>query len=554
LTSSRRGASGVAGRELLIRGALLYDGTGAPPFRADVALSGGRIEAIGVRLPRTDGTRVLDAGGLALAPGFIDLHSHSDFTFPAFPASPQQVCQGVTSELIGHCGDTPAPLAIDAERRQQLIDYERGAGPDLDWNWSTFAEYLDVLDAARPAVNCLPLVGHTPLRVMAMGMTDRRPRGPELDLMRAGLREALRAGAWGMSTGLSYAPGQWAHTDEIVAIGAPLGEVGALYASHIRNESDELLAAVAEALDIGRQLGIPVQVSHLKAAGQRNFGRTREALALIEEARRRGVRATCDMYPYEAGSTYLSQLFPPWVFEGGVERMLQRLPSMDVRRRIRHDIETGLPGWGNLLNAAGSWDRVLINGTVEPAAGWAHGRYISDLAAESGRDGLDVTCDLLLADRGATTMAIFMLSMEDVREVLSSPLSGVGSDLYAVTGPDVANHPRCAGSFARLLAWARDGLVPLEEAVRKMTSLPATTIGVADRGRVAEGFVADLVLFDPTTVMDRATWQQPAAPATGVEHVLIGGQFAVEQARPADLHLGRVLRRPQVDASSGPVP
>jgi N-acyl-D-aspartate/D-glutamate deacylase len=285
-------------------------------------------------------------------------------------------------------------------------------------------------------------------------------------------------------------------------------------------------------------------VSHLKAAGRRNFGRTREALGLIEEARVRGQRATCDMYPYEAGSTYLSQLFPPWAFDGGVERLLERLPSPDVRGRIRHDIEQGLPGWGNLLNAAGGWDRVLINGTVEPAARWAQGRYVSDLAAETGRDGLDVTCDLLLSDRGATTMAIFMLSMDDVREVLASPLSGVGSDLYAVTGPAVANHPRCAGSFARMLAWARDGLVPLEEAVRKMTSLPASTIGVSDRGRVAAGLVADLVLFDPGTVLDRATWQEPAALASGVEHVLLAGEFAIAAGRPVNLRLGRVLRRP----------
>ncbi len=538
-------AAMLAGRDLLIRGATVYDGTGGPPVRADVLVSGGRIRAVGPRLSPPEGSRVLDAGGLALSPGFIDLHSHSDFTFPAFPDSPQQVSQGVTSELIGHCGDTPAPLSVEPERRRQLIDYERGAGPDLDWNWTSFGEYLDVLDAARPAVNCFPLVGHTPLRMMAMGMTDRRPRPAELDAMRAGLREALHAGAWGMSTGLSYAPGQWAHTDEIVAVGQPLAEARALYASHIRNESDEVVKAVAEALDIGRQLGIPVEVSHLKAAGRRNFGQTRVALGLIAEARAAGLRATCDMYPYEAGSTYLSQLFPPWMFDGGVERLLERLPSADVRKRIRHDIENGLPGWGNLLNAAGSWDRVLVNGTVEPAARFARGRYISDIAAEQGRDGLDVTCELLLADRGATTMAIFMMSMDDVREVLASPLSGVGSDLYAVTGPEVANHPRCAGSFARLLAWSREGLLPLEEAVRKLTTLPAATIGIADRGRVAPGLVADLVLFDPATVADRATWEQPAALAAGVEHVLIGGGFAVESGRPANLGLGRVIRRPR---------
>ena len=530
--------------DVLIRGGMVIDGTGAPGTRADVGVQAGIIAAVGPDLAPTEGRLVVDAGGLVVAPGFIDLHSHSDFTFPAFPGSPGQVSQGVTSELVGHCGDTPAPLSADPGRRQQLIDYVHGLGPDLDWRWTTFEDYLEVLDASRPSVNCFPLVGHNTLRIAAMGMSDAPPTHEELAEMESGVRQALAAGAWGMSTGLSYAPGQWASTEEIVAVGGPLRAADALYASHIRNESDELLAAVEEALSIGERLGVRVEVSHLKAAGQRNFGETGRALNAIDAARRRGVQATCDMYPYEAGSTFLSQVFPPWVFEGGVERMLERIRSSDVRRRIAQDIEHGIPAWGNLLRAAGGWDKVLVNGTFEPSAAYARGRSIAHLAAETGRDGLDVTCDLLLADRGATTMNIFVLSLSHVRDVLGSPFSGVGSDLYGVTGPAVANHPRCCGSFARLLAWSREGLFPLEEAVRKITSLPARTIGIADRGRVAPGLVADLAVFDAATVRDRATWQDPAAPATGIEHVFIGGTRAVAAGRLVDLHLGRVLRRP----------
>ena len=528
---------------MLIRGGTIYDGSGGPGRRADVEIRGGRIAAVGPDLHATEGVPVVDAGGLAVAPGFIDLHSHSDFTFPSFPASPGQVSQGVTSELVGQCGDTPAPLAGDPELRQEFLQYELGFGPDLDWSWRTTAEYLDVLDAARPAVNCLPLVGHNALRMLALGMAERPPRPTELEVMRAALREGLAAGAWGMSTGLSYAPGSWAATDDIVAVAAPLAETGALYVSHIRNESDGLLGAVAEAISIGERVGVPVEVSHLKAAGRPNFGRTRDALAMISEARARGVRAGCDMYPYEAGSTLLSMLLPPWVFDGGVDELLARLRSDDMRRRIRRDIQDGLPSWEILLHAAGGWDGVLVNGVVEPGAEWARGRFISDLSTESGRDGLDVTLDLLLADRGATTMAIFMMSLDDVREVLASPISGVGSDVYGVTGPAVANHPRCYGSFARLLAWSREGFLPLEETIRKLTSLPADHIGLADRGRIRSGLVADLVVFDPAAVADQATWQAPAAVAVGVEHVLIGGQFAVKGGRIADLRLGRVLRR-----------
>lgn len=509
-------------------------------------VDGGRISAVGPGLAAADGTEVVDVGGLVVAPGFIDLHSHSDFTFPEYPGSTGQVTQGVTSELIGHCGSSPAPVATDPARRQALIEYDLGVAPTLRYRWHSFAEYLAALDEARPAVNCLPLVGHNALRIAAMGMADRTPTPDEIATMQAGVREALQAGAWGMSTGLSYAPGQWASRDEVVGVARPLAEgpAPALYASHIRNESDELIAAVTEALSIGAELGVPVEVSHLKAAGVRNFGKTRDALGLIAEARAAGRRAGADMYPYEAGSTYLSQLFPPWVFDGGIEVMLERLRSTDVRRRIRHDIETGLPAWGNLLRAAGSWDRILVNGTVEPGARWARDRYVSDLAAERGVDGLDLACHLIVADRGATTMAIFMMSIDDVRDVIASPLAGVGSDLFAVTGPDAANHPRCHGSFARVLGpWVRDGLLTLEEAVRKMTSGAADIIGLADRGRVAPGLVGDLAAFDPSAVTDRATWSEPGRRATGVEHVLIGGRFAVRGGRVESARLGRVVRR-----------
>ena len=529
--------------DLLLRGGDVVDGTGAKRRRADVGVVGDLITAVRPDLPVASAGRVVDVGGLVVTPGFIDLHSHSDFTFTTFPESPGQVTQGVTSELSGNCGYSPAPLSASSELAAAWEDVAHGIAPGLEYRWRSFAEWLAAVDAARPSVNCLPLVGHSTLRVCAMGMKERAPDRTEIEAMQAGLREALSSGAWGMSTGLSYAPGQWAETGEIIKVGRPLADVDAIYVSHIRNESDEVIPAVEEALEIARALGVRVEVSHLKAAGVRNYGRTEQALGLISEARARGVRATCDMYPYEAGSAPLSALLPPWVFEGGIERMLERLRSDDVRRAIRHDIAEGIRGWGNLLRAAGGWDRVLVNGTTEPEAAWANGRFVSQLTEQTGRDGLDTACDLIIQDRGATTMAIFMMSMDDVRGVLASPIAGVGSDLYAVVSAETANHPRCSGSFARMLAWSREGLVPLEEAVRKMTSLAADTIGLTDRGRVQPGLVADLVAFDPATVADRATWQEPARLATGVEHVLLGGRFAVQQGRPVNLRLGGVLRR-----------
>jgi N-acyl-D-amino-acid deacylase len=420
----------------------------------------------------------------------------------------------------------------------------------LPWSWQSFGEFLDRLDAARPAVNVVPLVGHGPLRIAAMGMDARRPTAAELAAMRAGLAEALAAGAWGLSTGLVYPPGVFADRDELLEIGRELQRAEALYDSHIRNEGDELLEAVDEALAIGERLGIRVQVSHLKATGRRNVGRVGAAIERLEAARARGVRAHCDVYPYTAGSTFLHQVLPPWVKDGGTERMLERLRAEEHRRRIRRELETGLPGWSYHLEA-GDWHNILIASVIAPELRWAEGRRVSELAAQAGADPLDFTLDLLLRDRGATVMVIFLMDEADVRTVLRYRAAGIGSDQLGVTSAEARVHPRAYGTFARVLGWAaRDaGLLPLEEAVRRMTGLPAEILGLADRGRVAPGAVADLVLFDPATVRDAATYEAPTRRARGVEYVLVGGHFAIDRGEARDLRRGRVLRRAARGAS-----
>jgi N-acyl-D-amino-acid deacylase len=528
---------------LLIRGATVVDGSGAASRQADVAVAEGRIVALDDAA--VGGARVIDAGGLVLAPGFIDLHSHADLTLPAFPGAINSLSQGVTTEVVGNCGFSPAPMSEHPERATILQSSAGGLGPDLDWTWHTFKEFLSRLDASHPAVNVAPLVGHGSLRIAAMGMDNRPPSPAELDAMRTNLRAALAAGAWGMSSGLVYPPGAYTATDELVALAAELPSRQALYASHIRNEADALPEAVAEALAIGERSGARVQVSHLKAAGRANHGRVIEAVQLIDAARQRGVDVHCDVYPYEAGSTVLSQVLPPWMHEGGTAAMLERLAAPGVRDRLRHEIQHGLPGWGNQGGNAG-WHNIMVSRVVNPALAWAEGRTIADLASQATQDPLDFVADLLIRDHGGTVMIIFLMDLADVRVALAYAYAAIGSDQLGVTSDTARTHPRAYGTFVRILGWGvRDAqLFSLEQAVHKMTGLAADIVGVRDRGRVQPGLVADLVLFDPLAIRDEATYEHPTRPARGVEYVLVGGEIAVERGEVVRRDLGQVLRKP----------
>lgn len=518
---------------------MVYDGTGAPAAQRDVAVRGDRIVPLDANAPST----IIDAGGLALAPGFIDMHSHADHTLPAFPRATNSIAQGVTTEVVGLCGFSVAPVSSVKEPAQQLHDLAHGFGPDLDWSWRSFGEFLDRLDSARAAVNVVPLVGHHAVRIQAMGMADRAPTPAEMEAMRGALGEALDSGAWGMSTGLIYAPGSFATTDELVELGRELARVDGMYVSHLRDESDHLPQAIDEAIHIGEVCGIRAQISHLKITARRNAGKISAAIQHLDDARQRGVRAHADVYPYTAGSTYLHQLLPGWVKVGGLGEMLERLRSDDVRQRIRHDLQQD-GTWPNQLSAAGGWHNILVASVQNPARRHAEGRRIADVARERSVDPLAYTLDLLLDDRGATTMVVFHMDESDVRTALRWQWSAVGSDQLGVTSPSARVHPRAYGTFARVLGWGvREAqLFPLEQAVYKMTGLPAQILGLRDRGRIAEGAIADLVLFDPATVADAASYEDPTRPPIGIHHVFVGGELAVEHGTPVRLDLGRVIR------------
>lgn len=529
---------------LLLRGGTVLDGSGAPAFRANVAIEGSRIAAIGPRASET-ATRVIDADGLMVAPGFIDMHSHADFTLPAYPGALNSLGQGVTTEVIGNCGYSPAPVSADLRRAADQVAACHGLGPDLDWSWRSFREYLGTLGRARPAVNCVPLVGHGMLRLAVVGADDRAATDAELDEMRAQLADALAAGAWGMSTGLVYPPGSYAATDEIVRVGAALQLVDGIYASHVRDETDGVTDALAEAVSIGRQLGVRVQVSHLKTAGRSNHGRAGEALAVLGEARAAGLRVTQDAYPYLAGSTLLTQLLPPWVHDGGTDELVKRLDSAEIRARIVSDIADGLPGWPNYFESTGGPGSIQIAAVAHPSLTHFEGLSLAEAAALTGRDPLTVVFDTLVADHGATTMILTLMGEADVDAILDDPATAIGSDQLGVTSPSARVHPRAYGTFVRILGrHVRErGRLDLATAIHRMTGLPSRILGLTDRGRLAPGYVADLVVFDPATVADGSTYAAPTAPPRGIEAVLIGGGFAIDRGRAVDVGRGEVIRR-----------
>jgi N-acyl-D-aspartate/D-glutamate deacylase len=532
-------------QELVIRGATVHDGTGRPGRQADVAIAGGRITAVGADAGRDGAARTIDGGGLVLAPGFIDLHSHADFTLPSYPGALNSLAQGVTTEVIGNCGYTPAPVSPDPARAAAQRTNTHGLGPDLDWSWQTFSEYLDRLDAARPAVNALPLVGFGAIRTAIVGPDDRPATASERAAMAAETDRALTDGAWGLSTGLVYPPGSFATLDEIIETARPLAAHGALYATHMRSEAAGLLDAIDEAIAVGEAVGVPVQISHLKALGRKNHGRSRDALARIAAARDRGLAVNADAYPYVAGATFLSQVLPPWVHDGGTDELIARIRQPAVRDRIRHEIATGLPGWSNYVDACGGWHGIRIAACVDPANRPLEGGIVSELAARLGRDPLDIVLDALILDRGASLMIATFMHPDDVDAIIRAPFVAVGSDQLGVLSPTTRVHPRAYGTFARLIGpWVRErGVLDLATAVHKATGQAAAIMGLSDRGTIAPGKVADLVLFDPTTLADRSTDEHPTLTATGVEAVLLGGRPAIDRGIPVDPGLGRVIRR-----------
>ena len=523
---------------LLIANALIADGSGSEPFPGSVAVQGDRIELVlPAGEPEPPAERRVDAGGRVLGPGFIDVHSHSDLTPFIEPGMDSMLRQGVTALVVGNCGGSAFPAV-------GIPDAAALAGVDastLDLGWNTFAEYLALVDERHPALNVAALVGHGTLREDALGRERRAATDDELAAMRHRLAEALDDGAVGMSSGLVYAPGMHASTEELADVAGELGRRGGVYASHIRGEGPSVFEAVAECVEIGRRAGCPSHVSHLKVETHPMWGRAGDLLELIDAERERDADVSADQYPYAAWETNLDSALPPWTAPTELPPLLA---DPNERTRLFEAIERGEPGWQSSVDGVG-WDRIVIGAYHGPIE--ASGRTVAAIAEELGVEPVEAACRLLVDDP-TTSMVGHAMDEDDVRAILARPDVFVSTDALAVApdGPlgPFHVHPRYYGSYPRVLGrYVRDEKVlPLGTAIAKMTSGPAERFGLAGRGRIEPGAFADLVLFDPETVADRATYERPHVFAAGIDLVVVNGRIAWRDGRPGE-RAGRALRR-----------
>lgn len=526
---------------LLIRGGEVVDGTGAPRRRADVAVEADRIAAVGPDLAG-EARRVIDAGGHVVAPGFIDIHSHSDLFYLACPAAESKVRQGCTTEVVGMCSFSPAP--VPAAGRDRLRVWAAGIGARLDIDWTTFGEYLDALRAARVGINVVPFVGHGALRLAAVGAENRAPAAGEMEAMRRMLHEALDAGAFGFSTGLVYPPSAYAATEELIDLARAMARRRGLYFSHIRGEAAMVEDSIHEAIRIGEEAGVGVQIAHVKVTGRENWAMIDRVLALIDRARARGVDVSGDAYPYHAGSTRMDNLLPAWVHDGGAARLLERIADRATRRRIVEESLVGGERWRTQSMGAVGFDEVRIASCSQKDL---EGLSLADLAGKRGVSPPEAMMDLLVEELATVSMVVFSQSPDNVAKVLAHPAIMVGSDSLGLTsgpGPHPGKpHPRMYGTFPRVLGrYARDDRVlSLEAAVQKMTGMPAARLSLHDRGLVRPGQAADLAIFDPVTVRDEATFEDPHRHPTGIPYVIINGAVVVDRGTftPA---AGRILQ------------
>ncbi len=539
LPSAAPGARAPArGRQpdLVLRGARVADGTGAPLFVADVAMAGDRISAVG-RVTEA-GSEEIELEGMVLAPGFIDIHSHADLELFVEPRAESRIRQGVTLEVVGQDGGSVGPVS-EHGYRERLSRYRDRYGVEVDFR--DLVGFLTQVDRARPAVNVATMVGHGTVRGLVLGYEDRPATDRELSGMRAEVRKALEAGAVGLSSGLEYTPGSFASTDELVALAGVLEGTGYPYASHIRNEDDRVIAAVEEALHVGRMAGVPVQISHLKASGRRNWWKAETILEALEDARSHGLDVHFDRYPYVAYSTGLSNLFPDWARAGGTAAFVRRLQDPETGPRLEKAARSKVA----LL---GSWNAVQISSTGGDATAWARGRRLGDLARERGVDPYDLARRLIVDERNRVDMIGFGMSEENTAALLRHPLGMVCSDggAHAPYGPlsRGSPHPRGYGTFPRLLGHyvREEGVMPLETAIHKCTGLPARKLQLDDRGVVRVGAFADLVAFDPERVRDRASFDDPHRYPEGIPLVVVNGAVTIREGEQTGLRAGRAVR------------
>jgi N-acyl-D-amino-acid deacylase len=543
--------------DLLLTNGAVVDGTGAPATRAEVGVAAGKIAHVGPA-NGIEADRVLDVAGRVIAPGFIDIHSHSDFTLPL----PDQAdflkyyaAQGITTLVVGNCGYAPAP--INPETAPLMQAYTAFIKPrDLDWSWRTFGDYLGYLERHGVYLNTVPLAAHGALRIAVMGFDARSPDPDELTRMKAHLSECLESGAFGLSCGLIYAPGMFATTDELTALADLLPAHDGLFTFHVRGSSETLQPATKEVLEVARRAGVRVQHSHLEAFGKPNWPKVEWALDAHDRALGEGVDHGFDVIPYTAANTTFLAILPPWSLDGGVPKLLERLRDSETRRRIKKDIAEVIPDWPtwrpggwphNLVEATG-WDNVWIMWVESEENKDCEGKSLARLAEEHGQDPFDVAADLILEEQGHVTALYIGVSGDlheewALRQIIQHDDASIETDAFSL-GRGKA-HPALYGAFPRVLGqYVRDEkLLSLEEAVRKMTSLAAERLRIPGRGTVREGCWADLTVFDPATIGDRASYEEPAEGPAGIDYVIVNGTVVVDHDRvDTETLAGHVIR------------
>ncbi|HMK55070.1 MAG TPA: D-aminoacylase [Dissulfurispiraceae bacterium] len=521
--------------DYLIKDGDVIDGSGSAPVTLNVGIEGDRIRYVG--RAHKDARHVIDAGGFAVSPGFIDTHAHSEFTILADGRAEGKLSQAVTTEINGNCGLSAAPLLAEAFERREADRREVG----IHESWNTFDEYFNLISRNGIAVNYATLCGHGNLRASVVGYGDGPPSESEMAEMKKLLADALRAGAKGLSTGLIYPPGVYSTSDEIIELAkvAAVERPGALYASHMRSEGDALEESIEETLRIGAAAGLPVHVSHIKTSGERNWHKIDSVIGMIEKARAEGFQVTCDRYPYIASSTDLDTVFPSWVYVGGVREELKRLKDPETWAKIRSEL-------GGCTDEY--WKGIYISSVSATGNKWMEGENVFDIAARMHLHPADAVLNITLAEEARAGAIFFSMCEENLRRFLSLSYTMIGSDssVRSFSGPTCAGkpHPRGFGSFARFIGkYARDeGVVTLPDAVRRLTSLPAAIFGIGQRGLIKEGYYADIAVFNYQTMEDTATFKDPYKVARGVEHVFVNGRLAFSGGSFSRERAGRVLR------------
>ena len=528
--------------DVIIKNGKIIDGSGNPWVSGDIAIRGDRIAKIG-RLDGSNAKRIIDAHNLVVSPGFIDMLGQSEEALLIDNRSLSKLSQGITSEITGE-GDSIAPQnALTLSELQPELDHYH-----LTVDWTSLDGYFSRLEKSGTPLNIGTYVGAAQVRQAVLGQVDRAPTSEELDKMNALVAEAMQQGAFGVSTALIYPPGHYAKTEELIKLAKVAGQYGGIYATHMRSEGQSETAALEEALRIGREGHLPVEIFHLKVIGKPRWGDMPKIAGMIEAARDAGQDVSANMYPYVAGGTALASSLPPWVADGGAAKLLERIKDAATRARIKQEMATEHPNWENLYLASGGASGVLVSGVDNPDLKQYDGQTLAQIAKEQGKDPLDVLMDLVIADKAQTGALYFIASEEDLRYGLKQAWTSIGLDAgeLSLDGPlfEPHTHPRAFGSMPRFLGhYVRDEhLLPLEQAIRKITSLPAQRERIRNRGLLKEGFFADITIFDPATIVDKATYENPAQISAGVKYVFVNGKLEYEDGKLTGTTAGTVLR------------